>query len=359
MNCPKCNHQNKEINNFCEKCGAPLQMNNQHIQPSNTSSAMSTAAMILGIAGLVLTIVVIGIIPSIIGLVLGIIAIVTNKTHKGRAIAGVILAVLSVFLFLVLLVDTINGEDIEKNTNSTNESEEQIYEEIRDEDETEEKQGESKKKESNKNIQEDDKNEPEKEENIESKNEFILDLEKYLDESVAEQANDILINQIGFSSVEFDGRLDETSNYEIIVDGTYAVMTASDQVYRIFIPSSDYVFYENGSVLLTAKEFNDSVINSSDQSAYCIIAEEIVKSALIDPSSADFPSAVTNASDIAIEKSGDTVVVQSYVDSNNYYGQKVRTNYIVEFKVLNIDTFSYELIYANIGGEEYGTYIDI
>ena len=243
------------------------------------------------------------------------------------------MSILSILLFLALLIDTTNKEVIEKNTDSAKEYKEQIYEEIRDEDETKE--------------------------NIESKSEFILDLEKYLNESVAEQANDILINQIGFSNVELDGKLDETSNYEIIVDGTYAVMTASDQVYRIFIPSSNYVFYENGSVLLTAQEFNDSVIDSSEQSTYCIIAEEIVKSALVDPSSADFPSAITNSGDIAIKKSEDIVVVQSYVVSNNYYGQKVKTDYTVEFKILDVDTFSYELIYANIGGEEYGTYIDI
>lgn len=333
MNCPKCNYPNDSRNKFCVKCGAPLRINNQNIQPLNTSNVMSTVAMILGIVGLLLTIVVVGIIPSIIGAVLGIIAITTNKPYKGRAIAGVILSVLSILLFLDLLVDTTNKEVIEKNTDSAKEYKEQIYEEIRDEDETKE--------------------------NIESKSEFILDLEKYLNESVAEQANDILINQIGFSNVELDGKLDETSNYEIIVDGTYAVMTASDQVYRIFIPSSNYVFYENGSVLLTAQEFNDSVIDSSEQSTYCIIAEEIVKSALVDPSSADFPSAITNSGDIAIKKSEDIVVVQSYVVSNNYYGQKVKTDYTVEFKILDVDTFSYELIYANIGGEEYGTYIDI
>lgn len=333
MNCPKCNYPNDSRNKFCVKCGAPLRINNQNIQPLNTSSVMSTVAMILGIVGLLLTIVVVGIIPSIIGTVLGIIAIATNKPYKGRAIAGVILSILSILLFLALLIDTTNKEVIEKNTDSAKEYKEQIYEEIRDEDETKE--------------------------NIESKSEFILDLEKYLNESVAEQANDILINQIGFSNVELDGKLDETSNYEIIVDGTYAVMTASDQVYRIFIPSSNYVFYENGSVLLTAQEFNDSVIDSSEQSTYCIIAEEIVKSALVDPSSADFPSAITNSGDIAIKKSEDIVVVQSYVVSNNYYGQKVKTDYTVEFKILDVDTFSYELIYANIGGEEYGTYIDI
>ena len=73
MNCPKCNYPNDSRNKFCVKCGAPLRINNQNIQPLNTSSVMSTVAMILGIVGLLLTIVVVGIIPSIIGAVLGII----------------------------------------------------------------------------------------------------------------------------------------------------------------------------------------------------------------------------------------------------------------------------------------------
>lgn len=347
MNCPKCNYPNDDKNKFCLNCGFKFK---------NRKASYSMISIIFGIIGFLLSFIVIGIIPAIVSIVIGIIAIATNKPKKGMAITGVVLSAISIIIFIIIMGSATYIA-------FTTDPDEKVYEETKKEDQEEEKQKETKKIEKNneenvqKNESDSKKNDTKEEKNNKSK--FVIDLEKYLDADVAEQANDILINKIGFSNVEFDGKLDETSNYEIIVDGTYVVMTASDKVYRIFIPSSDYVFYNDGSVLLTAQEFNDSVIDSSEQSTYCIIAEEIVKSALIDPSSADFPSAVTNASDIAIEKSGDTVVVQSYVDSNNYYGQKVRTNYIVEFKVLDIDTFSYELIYANIGGEEYGTYIDI
>lgn len=352
MKCPKCNFPNDDRNKFCLNCGFKFQ---------KKIAQYSIISMIFGIIGFLLSFIVIGIIPAIVSLVVGIVAISTNKPKKGMAITGIVLSAISIIIFIIIMGSatyiafTTDPDEFRKN--------QKVYEEINKE-HKEEKQEESKnnKKNNKENIKKNESDSKEidnQEEKDENKSKLVLDLEEYLDADVAEQANDILINQIGFSTVELDGKLDETSNYEIIVDGTYAVMTASDQVYRIFIPSSNYVFYENGSVLLTAQEFNDSVIDSSEQSTYCIIAEEIVKSALVDPSSADFPSAITNSGDIAIKKSEDIVVVQSYVVSNNYYGQKVKTDYTVEFKILDVDTFSYELIYANIGGEEYGTYIDI
>lgn len=80
----------------------------------------------------------------------------------------------------------------------------------------------------------------------------------------------------------------ETSNYEIKCDGIDMVLTASDKVYRIFIPNSSYVFYEDDTVKLTAKQYSDRTIDYDKQSRYYIIATEIVSSVLADPSSADF-----------------------------------------------------------------------
>lgn len=188
---------------------------------------------------------------------------------------------------------------------------------------------------------------------------FVSKLSDYIDKSVAEKANDIIINQIGFSEVEFREKMGETTNFEISLDGIIAVLTASDDVYRIFIPDSDYTFYEDSVVKMTAQQFKDVTIDSYEQTAYYSIAKEIVESYLKSPKSADFPTLMLSGNDIAMAKSGDIVAVQSYVDAENSFGAEVRSEYIVEFRVIDLDSFSYEVIYVNIDGEESGTYIEI
>lgn len=224
----------------------------------------------------------------------------------------------------------------------------------------EEKKKEQKSNEKNKNTKSNDKESEKEEKSNEIKEKgFTEIINEYVNNSVAEKANDILSNQIGFSKVEFGGQLGETSNFEIWVDGTRAVLTASDDVYRIFIPETEYVFYENGQVVMNAQQFADKTIDVAEQSAYYIIAKEIVGSALKNPSSANYPSITFSPQDIAMKKSGDLVVVQSYVDAQNGLGAMMRTNYTVEFRVVDIDSFLYELVYANIDGNATGTYIEI
>lgn len=194
---------------------------------------------------------------------------------------------------------------------------------------------------------------------VQKEDAFLTNLKTVLDPTVSETAYDILKNQIGFSKLEYVSKMGETSNYEIKCDGIDMVLTASDKVYRIFIPSSSYVFYEDDAVKLTAKQYSDRTIDYDKQSRYYIIATEIVSSVLVDPSSADFPSIVTNAGEIAMQRNGSLVAIQSYVDSNNYYGQKVRSNFTVEFVVTDMDSFAYEVKYINVDGQTSGEFIDI
>lgn len=100
-------------------------------------------------------------------------------------------------------------------------------------------------------------------------------------------------------------------------------------------------------------------IDRSQQTAYYIIAQTIVKNALKNPSSAKFPSVITNAGEVAMERNGALVVVQSYVDATNSFGAKIRTNWTVEFMVYDLDSFSYETVYINLGGEKAGEYIEM
>lgn len=188
---------------------------------------------------------------------------------------------------------------------------------------------------------------------------FTDALAKDTGSEIANAAYDILTNQIGFSELKYNGKLDETSNYEITADGTNMVITAMDDYYRIFIPNTDYVFYENGTVLLSAKEYNDKKIDVYDRDAYYIMATEIVTNNLKNPSSADFPSSVTHPEEITMEKNGNIILVQSYVDAKNSFNSKVREYWTVQFIVYDIQNYSYEPTYIKIGNDESGSLLDM
>lgn len=187
---------------------------------------------------------------------------------------------------------------------------------------------------------------------------FIDAMKIVTSESIANGAYDVLTNKLGFSDVEFEKRLGDTSNYQITADGTYTVITAMDDYYRVYIPDTSYVFYEDGNVLMTAQEFNDRKIDFSDSLKYYLMAQEIVKDCLSNPNTAKFPS-INTSSDIAMAKTDDIITVQSYVDAKNDFNANVRMNYTVQFSVVDMGTYSYNTTYINIDGEEAGVYTDI
>lgn len=214
---------------------------------------------------------------------------------------------------------------------------------------------------------------PKESENIDTENEeisaikeekvqedsFLTALKSQLSESVANDAYNILKNDLGFENFTFIKKMDDTTNYVISANGVEVVLTASDKVYRIFIPNSDTVFYEDDTVKMTAKQYEDKQISYGDQSAYYIIAKTIVESALKNPSSAKFPSINTEAGSIAIERNGALVVVQSYVDAKNSFNATVRSNWTVEFMVYDLNNYSYDALYIEIDGEKSGEYIKL
>lgn len=214
---------------------------------------------------------------------------------------------------------------------------------------------------------------PKESENIDTENEeisaikeekvqedsFLTALKSQLSESVANDAYNILKNDLGFENFTFIKKMDDTTNYVISANGVEVVLTASDKVYRIFIPNSDTVFYEDDTVKMTAKQYEDKQISYGDQSAYYIIAKTIVESALKNPSSAKFPSINTEAGSIAIERNGALVVVQSYVDAKNSFNAKVRSNWTAEFMVYDLESYSYEPVFVEIDGQKSGEYINL
>lgn len=260
-----------------------------------------------------------------------------------------------IFCFVVGNILGVTGSLIDSpDSNEETESEQEVVDDSAKETE-DQKEVLQEDEENSDNLQEDSETEV----NNSEEDSFLTALKTQMDENVATEAYRILKEEIGFSELDFIEKVGDTTNYKINADGAEILLTASDKVYRIFIPNSENVFYEDDAVKMTAKQYEDTQISYGDQSAYYIIAKTIVESALKNPSSAKFPSINTEAGSIAIERNGALVVVQSYVDAKNSFNATVRSNWTVEFMVYDLNTYSYDALYIEIDGEKSGEYIKL
>ena len=90
--------------------------------------------------------------------------------------------------------------------------------------------------------------------------------------------------------------------------------------------------YKNNSPE-TKNQFSSGMTDEESARKVFIICKVFVKGRLVSPISADFPfqdykfSKVTN----------NTIVVESYVDSENEYGAEIRSNYKIRLKLIGSD----------------------
>lgn len=109
----------------------------------------------------------------------------------------------------------------------------------------------------------------------------------------------------------------------------------------------------------TTEEVNATDISGMQFQSYWDMAKETVESCLKNPKSADFPSSVFNQGNIAMERKGHLVVVQSYVYSTNSFGAEIKSDFTVEMLVYDTDNFIYDVVYLNINGETTGEYVSL
>lgn len=158
--------------------------------------------------------------------------------------------------------------------------------------------------------------------------------------------------KIGFTKLEYDKQLGDSDNYKITANGYEVVITASDKLYRVFTPNA-YTWYEDGKVKNTLKKIKKNEIDTYDKASYYIISKEIVKNGLKSPSTAKFPS----SSNCSMKKNGKLLTVSGYVDAQNSFGAKIRSNWTVQFKVIDLESFLYDVKYLNIDNQVlYGKY---
>ena len=170
-------------------------------------------------------------------------------------------------------------------------------------------------------------------------------------EDAALNAYDTLTSSLGFSEISDIDNVSGTL-FEANADGYHLKITVSDKLYMVIC--GNYNMYENDTVQYTKQDLDDRSIgeNSSD---YYVIAQEIISSNLKNPSDASFCS----LSECRMGRNKDYVVVQGYVDATNSFGAQVRSEFIVEFIVIDLSNYSYEPVYINIDGQTSGEYVDI
>lgn len=171
----------------------------------------------------------------------------------------------------------------------------------------------------------------------------------------AESTYDILTADMGFENIEY---VDNPSGtlFEVKADNCNLKITVSDKLYMVIC--GGYNMYEEDTIKYTRQDIEDRSLNGKE-SYYYTIAQEIVSNNLKSPKTADFPSIIWSPSDIGMARNKDLVVVQSYVDAQNSFGALVRSKFTVQFRVIDLDSFSYETTYINIDGSESGEYINM
>jgi hypothetical protein len=255
---------------------------------------------------------------------------------------------LAIAIVLVVIAVKTTPDDAEKN------EAQEIAEKTSEVTETAEKAAEEPQE-----VIEEQEEEPSEEEKKTDDDVFLEKSNEYLETEQSNMLLMILKDKIGFEKIVFVEKLGETFNYKITADGYELVATDLEDDFRIFIPNSSYVLYEDSKVIMTKENLKDKTVTRNEASAYYNMAQEIIISCLKNPKSADFPSIIFSPDDIGFKKNGNLVLVQSYVDATNSFGATIRSKWEVQFEVLDMETYTYDLKYINFDGEISGNYIEM
>jgi len=194
-------------------------------------------------------------------------------------------------------------------------------------------------------------------------NDFLISLEANMDSFLADHVYSILTEEIGFTKLKYIERDGESYNYLIDADGARIYVTAmpateEDPEYiRIFQPHGD-VFYDDGEIVTTAAEHAEEQEHISNMSSYYFMAQNVITDSLNIPNKMKFPSMLTT-DDVHMGWKDEYVLVVSYVDIKNEYGQYMRYDYMVEFIPLDFKSFTCMPVYINFAGQEDGELVPI
>lgn len=119
INCPMCGESISDKASVCPHCGKTMasetqfQSQNQYYyeeRPSNYSTGLATASMVLGIVSIFITCLMMGWITGIIGLILGIVSLAQDRPGKSMAIAGIVTSAIAILFFVIIIAVGVSTE---------------------------------------------------------------------------------------------------------------------------------------------------------------------------------------------------------------------------------------------------------
>ena len=184
---------------------------------------------------------------------------------------------------------------------------------------------------------------------------FEDELKGLLGEETGDNLLKILKDDIGFTELSNIEKVDDTLNYKVNANGYEITVTEiSDTDFRVIIPNTDYVFYEDNKVVLTYEEFSKRTINEDNITFYYVYAEEMVEPCLKNAKSAKFCS----SGEASYKRYDNIVEVRGTVTAKNDFNAKVTENWVVQF-MTDENASQYVPMYIKIGDNESGEYIEL
>ena len=132
------------------------------------------------------------------------------------------------------------------------------------------------------------------------------------------------------SSVKRAEDLDETNNpgekafFVSAENGSDVILFVNEDGSVHSLRWEHKVLYKDGSVV---NKITDVVPTTHEKSEFQLRAEKAVKSILLSPDSAKFPSYY----DYVFDKTADRILVQGYVDASNSFGAMLRSDFEIAF----------------------------
>lgn len=175
------------------------------------------------------------------------------------------------------------------------------------------------------------------------------EVKEYLGEDLTNRVYDILAKDIGFTTIFFE-RKEMSDNYVFTCDNSEEVIVTAfvdeeGEFIRIFSPHK-VTYYEDGKVLITVEQLIENALSPADMATYFVMAQEIVRSNLKNPSTARFAGLYSGK--VGMEKEDGIVSVSGTVTAANDFGAMIDSQYLVKFKPTNEDLFEYQVISCTI-----------
>lgn len=336
IKCTECGNEVSDKAQCCPKCGCLLEKMKFNIKQEATENLVQPKVKnkkpdsILGIAGLICSLLFCIPIFPFIGLIFCGAGLMQNNYRLRYPIIGLCTSVLTSALVIIFLLF---GNIEEKENNVSVPDQNSISTPIPTEAPT---------------------TEPISQKEIFSSS--MVEASELINIDTANSLYDFLLNDCLFENIEFKEKSSVGDILFIIYADGYSLKVSVDNDGIYSIRCGSFELYNGSEVFMTKIDLKNRDVDHMIE--YYIMAQDIVTQSLNYPLTADFPfSASSNETYIGRNK--DLIVVQSYVDAKNAFGVDIRSKFTVQFKVIDVDTFNYSVVYVNIDGQEIGEYIDL